>query len=63
MTATIVGLLPMVPNVAPEVAERLLRDAVTYPEHFGPARRMQSVGGMAAIPIDGTAGQTPVSRR
>jgi RNA polymerase sigma-70 factor (ECF subfamily) len=63
VTATIVGQLPMIPNVAPEVAERLLRDAVTYPELFGAARRMQSVAGMAAIPVDATAGQTPVSRR
>jgi RNA polymerase sigma-70 factor (ECF subfamily) len=63
VTATIVGQVPVIPNVAPEVADRLARDAVTYPEHFGSARRMQSVGGLAAIPVDGTAGRSPVSRR
>jgi RNA polymerase sigma-70 factor (ECF subfamily) len=52
-TATIVGQLPWLPNVAPDVMERLMRDAVTYPELFGPSRRMQSVEGLAAIPVDG----------
>jgi DNA-directed RNA polymerase specialized sigma24 family protein len=63
VTAVIVGQLPMIPNVAPEVADRLARDAVTYPEQFGPASRMRmrSVTGLAAIPIEGAA-RTPASR-
>ena len=49
-------------SVAPEVADRLTRDAVTYPEQFGPASRLRTVNGLAAIQIDGTAGRTPVKR-
>ena len=62
VTAVIVGQMPSIPNVAPEVADRLARDAVTYPEQFGPASRVRTVSGLAAIQIDGAAGRTPVSR-
>jgi hypothetical protein len=62
-TATVVGQLPAIPDVAPEVAERLIRDAVTYPELFGAARRMQVVAGMAAIPVDSGVSQSQAPRR
>ena len=62
VTATVVGQLPLIPDIAPEVADRLTRDAVTYPEQFGPASRLRTVNGLAAIQIDGTAGRTLVKR-
>jgi RNA polymerase sigma-70 factor (ECF subfamily) len=62
-TATIVGQLRAIPDVAPEVAERLIRDAVTYPEQLGSARRMQVVAGMAAIQVEGGVSQSQASRR
>ena len=42
VTVAIVGPFPWTPNVAPEVIDRLVRDAITYPEQFGPARRVAS---------------------
>jgi RNA polymerase sigma-70 factor (ECF subfamily) len=41
-TITIVGHFTAAPNVAPEVTDRLERDAITYPEQFGPKRRVAS---------------------
>jgi RNA polymerase sigma-70 factor (ECF subfamily) len=44
-TMAIVGHFTAAPNVAPEVTDRLERDAITYPEQFGPSRRVASFGG------------------
>jgi DNA-directed RNA polymerase specialized sigma24 family protein len=42
VTVTIVGQFPWAPDIAPEVTDRLVRDAITYPEQFGPSRRVVS---------------------
>jgi RNA polymerase sigma-70 factor (ECF subfamily) len=61
--ATIVGQARWTPNVAPSVADRLVRDAITYPEQFGTSRRVASLGGLAAIPVEGAAASTSADRR
>ena len=59
VTAVIVGQMPSIPNMAPEVADRLARDAGRpTPSISGQRAASERRLGLAAIQIDGAAGRT-----
>ena len=58
--ATVLGEVTWSPNVAPSVTDRLLRDAIAYPDQFGPTRRLTEV--VSAGSATTLAGQSPSAR-